>query len=160
MNKSISLSISQSVSQAVGQSVSQPVSQSVSQTVKSVSQSVSQLVSCSVSQPISSQSVSQSVSLSVSQSVCQSVSQSINHRFSIGEDLSNVFAKREVKHFSLGNELVHCPLRPTGSVTRSQHCVSSGHFCRCRNSCWDIDVLDSRDGLLTNAPNHRGNRSG
>lgn len=30
-------------------------------------------------------------------SIYQSVSQSINHRFSIGEDLSNVFAKREVK---------------------------------------------------------------
>ena len=52
------------------------------------------------------------------------------------------------------------PFTSPGAVIRSEHCVSCGHFRRRRNSCRDIDVLDSRDALLANAPNDRGNRRG
>ena len=57
------------------------------------------------------------------------------------------------------HRVIFVPFTPLGAVTRSQHCVSSGHFRRGCNSCWNINVLDSRDTLLANAPNHRGNRS-
>lgn len=45
-------------------------------------------------------------------------------------------------------------------ASRPQYCVSSCNFWSGCNACWNFNVLDSRDTLLSNAPNHRRSWSG